>query len=189
MKKIMLVLLYFILLTGGFSLRAESVVDRIREDLKKCDLSMRIDILKDVIDCLEHNEDGESEIDIETRVKSGLALISCVQLDYKKIPDCINELSTYIVDIEEAEYRNMMICSPSMEISSFEDVGDDIPIFKCRRPFSDKPEDIERELTKNDFINYVFGERQEFILVEDILFFYGIKELEIYFQYLKALYE
>ena len=99
------------------------------------------------------------------------------------------------MDIEEAEYRDIMICSPSIKISSFEDleiVGDDVLIFKCRRPFSDRPEDIERGLTKDDFINYVFGDEdeQEFklILVEGFLFFYSIKELEIYFRYLKALY-
>ena len=194
MKKTMLVLFHFILLTGSFSLKAEPVVDRIKEDLEKCDLSIGIGFFKDVIDCLENNKNGQSEIDIKMRIKSGLALISCVQLDWKKIPDCINELSTYIVNIEQAEYRNIMICSPAMKITSFEDlenIGDNIPIFKCKRPFSDKPEDIEQELTKNDFINYVFGDEQEykFVLVEDILFFYGIKELEIYFRYLKALYE
>ena len=89
------------------------------------------------------------------------------------------------MNLEKLAYKTIMVCLPNVdvEISSFEDledIGNDVPIFDCGRPFSGKETEnmkIEKKLTKNDLINQVFVD-EVFILVESNPFTDAISEFE-----------
>ena len=193
MKKIIFFLVYYVLLIGSPNSKADTAVDTIKQELEKCELSISTSILSDINECLNIDENLDNKIDIHTRIKAVIGLAMCVKIDLKQIPNCINELSTYILDVEDAKYKSLLICSPVTQIiSSFEDLEDidpDEPILSCRKPFSNDPENIEEILTKNDFIEYIFSSNRKFILIDRRLIFYSVKQLEMYFEYIEMLYE
>ena len=118
-------------------------------------------------------------------------MVMCVKRDLMKVPECINKLSEYVLDIENTKYRDIITCSPVGEVSSFQDLIDlenNAPVAVCVKPFGDDHNQVIRTLTKHDLIEY-FLDRMDFILADNHLLFYSVKELEIYFKYMKALYE
>lgn len=102
-----------------------------------------------------------------------------------------NKLSEYVLTFEDAKYRDLVTCVPSIDIETFQDLvnlDDDTVVSVCQRRPGDNPDEIVKELTKHDLVEYFF-EKGNLILVNNDQFFYSIKELEIYFRYIKTLYE
>ena len=190
MKKLRSTLFYLIFVINVMPVvQADDVVDDIKQELKKCELSFHKDFFEGIAECLSQADVGQ--IDFQERAKAGLAMVMCVKRDMKEIPKCINKLSEYILNLKNTKYRDMMTCSPFGEFISFQDLidlEDNAPVVRCRKPFGDNPKDITKTLTKHELVEYVL-DSMEFILVDGDSFFYSIKELEIYFKYMKALYK
>ena len=184
--KIVLIIL-FLSLISTISAQTNDVIEDIQGNLKKCEFSFRKDFFKDMVQCLNHARG----ITFKERVQAGLAMAMCTKADITKIPECINKLSEYVLSLEEAKYRNLMTCIPIIDIETFQDLvdlDDDTVVSVCQRNLGDNPDEIVKELTKHDLVEYFFKEGL-LILVSNEQFFYSIKELEIYFRYIKALYE
>ena len=191
MKRFACVLCCILSFIGAFPSYSSvnDTVDKMLQELEKCDLSIRSSILDDIIECMEHSEHA---IGIKERLQLTIGLVKCVKLDINKITDCISQISIYIPELKTAKYKDVMTCSPLIEISSFqelENVEDNKPVLGCRKPFSDTPESIEQKLTKNEFVQHIFSDEGRFVLIENSLILYSIGELEIYFEYMRKLYE
>ena len=188
MKPLKIVLfILFLPLTNTISAQANDVIEDIQGDLKKCEFSFRKDFFKDMVQCLNHARG----VTFKERVQAGLAMAMCTKADITKIPECINKLSEYVLNLEDARYRNLVTCVPIIQIETFQDLvdfDDDAVVSVCQRELGDNPDEIVKELTKHDLVEYFFKQGL-FILVSNDQFFYSIKELEIYFRYIKALYE
>lgn len=179
MKRLVYVLWCTLSCIGAFPSYSSvnDTVDKMLQELEKCDLSIRSSILDDIIDCIDHSD--EQAISIKERLQLTIALVKCVKLDINKITDCINQISTYIPELETARYKDVMTCSPIIEISSFqelENIEDNEPVLGCRKPFSGTPESIEQELTKNEFVQHIFSDEGRFVLIENSLILYSIGE-------------
>ena len=132
----------------------------------------------------------ERDVTLKERVQAGLAMAMCTEGNITKIPECINKLSEYVLNLEDARYRDLVTCVPIIDIETFQDlvdIDDDTVVSVCQKELGDNPDEIVKELTKHDLVEHFFKEGL-FILVDNDLF-YRIEELEIYFRYMKALYE
>ena len=191
MKKILvgfiLFSIYFIFHMG--TAYADSNIGDIQKDLRKCKFSARLSLITDIVECLKKAK--RRSVSFKERVQAGVALLKCTKGDITSIPECIDKLSEYILQLEDAKYRELVTCTPVREITTFDklaELDDKTIVAVCERYFGDSPDEIVNELTKHDIIRLFFDESM-MVLIDNDLLFYSVKELEIYFEYMKALYE
>ena len=77
MKKLIIILYCFFFHVFSTPALADESIKEIQEELRKCNISIRTSVIKDIAECLKHGKNGS--LGLGQKIKVGWAMIKCTE--------------------------------------------------------------------------------------------------------------